>query len=83
MFAIVTFKWMNITQVIPLAWIYEYKVDLKIQKTPMITFYSTDENALPPPKADYHSNKKHKIPENGFFYKVFVDHTFGELFYFY
>lgn len=80
MFAIVNFKDMDVDKIIPLAWVYNYHVENKLQKKTMVAYYSSDNNDLAPDNSNTHSNGKHQIPQSGHFYKVYVIESFGKLY---
>lgn len=79
MFAIVCFKKMEVREVVPLAWIYNYKVSAKINKESMILFFSSDQSMIRPKDPGPHSNNDDEIPISGNFYKVTVELTFGNI----
>lgn len=78
MFAVVSFKTMEVREVVPLEWIYNYKVSSKLRKETMITFYSDDFASIRPKIPGLHSNNIDQIPVSGNFYKINVEQTFGK-----
>lgn len=83
MFAVVTYKNLDIRGVIPIGWIYDYNDKKRTHGSKTyVSFYSTNTKDVAPKKKGtdtIHSmkNSEEKLT-GGNFYKIFIDKTFGK-----
>lgn len=79
MFAVVSYKYMDLRGVIPVSWIYDYDEKKSTTSTTYFSFFSDNIKEVAPAKypPNIHLNDiKEKVPGN--FYKIFIEKCFGK-----